>query len=121
METRPVYDDTPGILDINPLIIGASFGPMDIVPEEIEDLTGRTYAASIFSASGAAIADFTITKITETGELDLSMTSTESATIPTAGTYDWAIVYTMAGDIKRVAWIGKVVCVFVNGISPVVP
>jgi hypothetical protein len=120
MDVRPVFDDIPEVLDIDNFVIGASFGPMTITPEIAEPATGRTYAASIYLA-GVAVADFVITHDDVTGELDLSMTDTESATIPAAGSYDLAIVYTAAGGIKRPAWIGKLTAIAVPGITPVVP
>jgi hypothetical protein len=115
---RPVYDDGPGIIDIDNFIVGASFGPMTITPVIEEDISDRTYSACIYDSVGEVLAEFDITPGPLTGVLSLLMTATESAKVEGAGIYDWAITYTETGDVKRAAWSGKVTAKVVPGILP---
>ncbi|MGQ7789013.1 hypothetical protein, partial [Nesterenkonia sp. K-15-9-6] len=87
----------------NPIYKGKSFGPLRITPLEPEDITGRTYTASVYNSTGTKLADFTVAKIdANLGIIEISMTATESAKL-TAGVNQWEIAYTESGE-TRLDW-----------------
>lgn len=105
---EPVYSEAPGIIHIDPVLIGKTWGPMRLTPTPSEDITDRVYTGTIYDANNLPVANMVITKLDNAlGVITASMDITETNKLR-AGTYTHEISYTDGAE-KRAAYAGSLI------------
>ena len=106
---RPVYEDGPTVIDIDPVIVGKDWGPMRLTATPPDNLTGRVYSGAVLDQAGIPVAALSVGIIDAVNEvIEVSMTKAETAKLTPGSAYLWTCSYTVDTE-DRMAYSGTLI------------